>query len=263
MKKNRAKELLNAGRLVIGEWMGISDPAVVEIAALAGYDFVAIDLEHSMIDLKTVENMVRAAEATNITALVRVPSIDPKMILRIMDGGADGVVLPHVHSAEDVKIAVDAIKYYPMGHRGISAVARSARYFASDFMEYSRISNKETMIVAMIEESKAIENIEEILSVEGLDVAFIGPADLSSSLGVLADKNHPKIEEAVNKVIAVGQKIKKAKIGIAVFHGNYNPPVSDLLKKGIRFVTTTPMDSALLLRAFREQVRLVREAESM
>ena len=261
MRQNRAKELLNSDRLVVGQWVGLCDPAVVEIMALGGYDFTAIDLEHTMLDLQTVENMVRAAEATGITSLVRVPSTDPKMILRVMECGAEGIFLPHVRTGEEVKVAVDAVKYWPEGDRGISGVTRAARYLAPDFLEHARTSNRETMIVAMIEEVQAVDRIDEILSVDGLDVAFIGPADLSRSLGILGQKNHPRMAEAVDLVLEAGRRIQKAKIGIACFHGTYNPPLTDLVRKGIRFVTTSPTDTALLLRAFKEQVRLAREAE--
>ncbi|MBW2308556.1 MAG: siderophore biosynthesis protein SbnG [Deltaproteobacteria bacterium] len=261
MKTNRVKKLLNSGRLAVGQWVGLCDPAVVEIMALAGYDFVAIDLEHTMFDLQTVENMVRAAEATEITSLVRVSSLDPKMILRIMECGAQGVFLPHVRTADEVKLAVDAAKYWPEGDRGISGVTRAARYLAPDFMAHTRVSNEETMIIAMIEEAEAVERIDEILAVDGLDVAFIGPADLARSLGILGRKNHPRMAEAVDRVIETHRRLEKAHIGIACFHSMYDPPLETLINKGIRCVTTSPTDTALLLRACREQVQMAREAE--
>ncbi len=261
MKPNRIKKIISSGRLALGQWVGLCDPAVVEIMALAGYDFAAIDLEHTMFDLQTVENMVRAAEATQIAPFVRVPSVDPKMILRIMECGAQGIILPHIHTAEELKYAVEAVRYWPMGNRGISGSTRAARYLAEDFIAYAKSSNEETMVVALIEEVDAVDRIDEILSVDGLDVASIAPADLARSLGVLGQKNHPRMIEAVDRVLEAGRRLGKASIGINLFHFMYDLSAEELIRKGVRFATASPTDTGLLLRACREQVRLVREAE--
>ena len=246
--------------LVVGQWVGLCDPAVVEISALAGYDFAVIDLEHTMIDLQTVENMVRAAEATGIDAMVRIPSLDSKMILRILECGATGIWVPHVRSAQEVREIVSAARYWPEGNRGFSGVTRAAKYLSSDFMEHTKVSNKKTMIVAMIEEKEAVDQIDEILSVNGLDIAFIGPADLSQSLGVPGQKNHKKIIEAINHILETSQRIKNAQIGIAWPHSAFEEPLADLVSKGIRCITMSPTDTGLLLRASREQLKMAKNS---
>jgi 4-hydroxy-2-oxoheptanedioate aldolase len=219
----RLRNMLNAGEPAFGLWVSIADPAVVEIVAYAGFDYVNIDMEHTTLELATVENMCRAASASGISALVRVPENNPKAILRIVELGPDGIVVPQIRDAADARNAVRAAKYAPLGERGIKAATRAARYGAdaSDFAAYAERINSNLVIYAQIEDQGAIDDLEAIAAVDGIDVCGMGPADLARALGCMGSKNDPKVGEAINQVAHTIRRVGKAKLGIPINHSNY------------------------------------------
>jgi 2-keto-3-deoxy-L-rhamnonate aldolase RhmA len=154
----RLRKLIDMDQPGFGLWVCLADPAVVEIAAYAGYDFVNIDLEHSSLDLPGVANMLRAATACGISALVRIPGNDANMILRVVELGPDGIIIPHIHDAQDARRAVTAAKYAPLGDRGMSAATRSARYGIdeADFLSYTARINRELIIYGQIEDKSGL-----------------------------------------------------------------------------------------------------------
>jgi 4-hydroxy-2-oxoheptanedioate aldolase len=206
LKENKLKRLIKDGGIGVGPFMKITDPAVMEIAGYAGFNFVIIDTEHGPVSIETAQNLVRAATYAEITPIIRVKNNDPATILRALDIGAEGVEVPHISSKEDAVKAVRATKFAPVGERGVCRFVRAAQYSALDRFKYFETANKETMVILHIEGVEGINNLEKILSVEGVDIIFIGPYDLSQSLGLPGQVNHPLVTERMNKVISSTRK---------------------------------------------------------
>ena len=214
MKKNNLKEVLKEGKNVFGPFMKFTDPAAVEIMGFAGFDFVIIDAEHGPISMENAQNMIRAAESVNITPVIRVGNNDESLILRALDIGAQGIEIPQINSKADAVRAVKSVKYSPQGERGVCRYVRAANYSSMDKFKYFESANNETMIIAHIEGVEGINNLDEILSVSGIDVIFIGPYDLSQSLGIPGEVNHPLVIEKMKKVVS---KCKENKVAVGTF----------------------------------------------
>jgi len=214
LKKNHLKEALQDGKVVFGPFLKFTDPAIVEIIGFAGFDFAIIDAEHGPISMENAQNMIRAAESVNLTPIIRVGNNDEALILRAMDIGAQGIEIPQINSKADAVRAVKSVKYSPQGERGVCRYVRAAKYSSMDKFKYFESANKETMIIAHIEGVEGIKNLDEILSVPGIDVVFIGPYDLSQSLGVPGEVNHPLVKEKMKEVVL---KCKKNKVAIGTF----------------------------------------------
>lgn len=214
MKKNHLKRALNEGKVVFGPFMKFTDPAAVEVMGFAGFDFVIIDEEHGPISMESAQNMIRAAESVDITPIIRVGNNDEDLILRALDIGAQGIEIPQINSRSDAVRAVKSVKYSPQGERGLCRYVRAANYSSMDKFEYFKSANDETMIIAHIEGVEGINNLNEILSVSGIDVIFIGPYDLSQSLGIPGEVNHSLVVEKMKEVIS---KCNKKKIAVGTF----------------------------------------------
>lgn len=193
------REALRAGRAVYGLFVALPSPSLVEMVGAAGYDFAILDAEHALVDPQTLQHMIRAAEAFGIAPLVRVPERDPGMILRVLDAGAHGVVVPHVRDAHDVRDAVRAARYAPEGMRSLNG-GRTAGYGRDDLREHVAAANDRTLVVPMIEDAEAVERIDEIVAVPGVDMVLEGAADLSQSLGLTWQTRHPDVRAAVTTV---------------------------------------------------------------
>lgn len=201
MKTNVTKQKLINNETVYGIVVRFHSAAVVEMFGLLGFDFVMIDMEHGDLSLQSSQDLIRAAECTGMNAIVRVPYLHTQIISRSLDAGAHGVQIPMVNSKEDAETVVRAAKYYPIGERGV-AMGRSGDYgMTMPLSEYVNRSNDETMIVAHIESVEAVENLDEILAVNGIDVYFLGPSDLSQSLGIPGQNTHPLLIETIETTI--------------------------------------------------------------
>jgi len=198
---NLLKKKLENKSNVIGPFMKLPSPAVVEIAALAGFDFVIIDCEHGPLNMLEAENMIRAAHLSNMSAVIRVGENNPNMISRALDIGADAVQIPQISTKEDAINAVKSSKFSPLGERGVCKYVRAAGYSSMDKSEYFKYANENTLVIIHIEGLEGIENLDQILEVEGIDVIFIGPYDLSQSLGIPGDVNNIKVEEKMREVV--------------------------------------------------------------
>jgi len=212
--RNHLKEALKKGKNVFGPFMKFSDPAAVEIMGFAGFDFVIIDAEHGPISMQSAQNMIRAAEAVNITPIIRVGKNDEALILRALDIGAQGIEIPQINNKSQAIKAVKSVKYTPQGERGVCRYVRAANYSAMDKFKYFKSANKETMIIVHIEGVEGINNLEEILSISGIDVIFIGPYDLSQSLGLPGQVNHSLVVEKIKEVVT---KCRENSIAVGTF----------------------------------------------
>ncbi len=194
------KAALKAGRAAIGSFVALPSPGLVEALGYAGLHFVIIDMEHGAATLEKVEDLLRAADVAGTLPFVRVPAQRPDLVSRVLDCGAAGIVMPMVETASDLERAIAAMRFPPRGRRGMAPSVRAGAYgFLSmaDFLHWS----SETLLIAQIETVRAVENIDEIVATGGMDVVFIGPADLSTSYGVPGDASHPSVAEAIDRVI--------------------------------------------------------------
>lgn len=208
MKTNRMKSKLLAGEPALGCSIMVPSPQMVEMVGHAGFDWVLIDLEHGTIDLETAELMIMAAEASGVTPIARPRSNRKQDISSVMDRGAMGVQVPHVNSADDARRAVEAVKFGPGDLRGLAAGTRPDSYGLSGSMEdFVRRSNEQTLVCVQLEHASAIDNVEEILAVDGVDVFFIGPSDLSQSMGHPGDPGAQPVADAIARML---QKINTA-----------------------------------------------------
>lgn len=235
MKKNLLKEKLSKGGVAFG--VIVQEPAaqIVEILGLLGFDFLYIDCLHSHMSLESVAQLVRAAELRGITPLVRVAQNVPEIILRYLDAGVMGIIIADMDNAEVARKAVRAVKYPPVGERGLSAVRAADFGLSGPLGDYVKIANAETMVSGVVESREGVEHIEEILGTEGLDSVSIGANDLSKSLGVPGQTSHPLVFEAMNKALAAGKKTGKT-IGGLVRAGE---TPKQYMERGFRMISTT------------------------
>src|SRR5919202_201906 len=177
MRQNRVKRIMREGGLAIVSHVGFSDPAVIEIIALAGFDGAFIDMEHTGFDLQLVGEMIRIADLTGITPIVRVPENNAKLILRVLETGAQGIQVPHIEGLEGAKRAVAAVRYPPLGARGAAGSTRAAGYGAFPWREHVRTSNEEILLTVMTEDMPGINAIEAVAALDGVDLISLGPTD--------------------------------------------------------------------------------------
>ncbi|MFA5985328.1 MAG: aldolase/citrate lyase family protein [Methylococcaceae bacterium] len=207
LQTNKVKQALREGKIVYGLLNSVPSPLLVEMLGYAGYDFVILDQEHVCSNPETLENMIRAAECAGITALVRVPGMDSGAILRALDSGAQGIVVPHVQSREQALAAVRASRYHPMGLRGISG-GRTTGFGRLDLPTYFERANAELLVAVMIEDKAGVENIDAIVSVEGIDLVLDGAIDLSQSYGFPGLAQHPQVQAAIGRIALACQQHK-------------------------------------------------------
>ncbi len=204
---NRVKELLKAGKPALGVFMQLPSPPAAEVLAQAGFDWLWIDMEHGPLNLETVHRMIQATKGTDTVPIVRVPWNLHWLAKPILDMGAMGVIMPSVMTPEEAMEAVRALRYPPEGVRGFGPGFAALRWGLT-VPEYVKMANQEIMAIVLIEQIGAVDRINEILSVPGIDVIMIGPYDLSGSMGLLGQVTHPKVEEAIDRVLAAAQKAK-------------------------------------------------------
>ena len=237
------RKTLSSGRPSIGSWIQLPNSSIAEIMGNAGYDWVAVDLEHGSIDIHQLPDIFRALELGGTIPLVRLAHGEPKDCKRALDAGAFGVIAPMVESAEHLVSIRNACCWPPSGSRGVGF--SRANLFGSRFSEYL-IEAQAPLLVAMIENVRALENLDAILEVQGLDALLVGPYDLSSSLGVTGVLDHPKIVEAL-EVILKKSVAAEIPVGIHIV----NPSLPDLkmrLSQGYKFIPFS-IDSVFLSTA--------------
>ncbi|MGK2857199.1 MAG: HpcH/HpaI aldolase family protein [Thermoanaerobaculia bacterium] len=201
---NRLKRKLAAGEVCVGMTITMSNPVVAEILAHIGLDWLWLETEHTAMSAESVLTMLQATNGSDVSTIVRVPWNDKTMIKRLLDTGPDGIIVPLVNSREEAEYAVRAMKYPPWGERG--AGLSRAQCYGMHMGEYMATADEEVMTILMIEHVKAVENIDEILAVRGVDSVMIGALDLSGSMGLLGQTSHPDVEAAVQKVLAASKK---------------------------------------------------------
>lgn len=234
MIANRTKARLAAGETVVGCFLRHAAPDLAEYLALLGWDFLVFDGEHGSVTSREVSNLCRAVELHGVTPLARVPTNLPHPILRFLDAGAHGLHVPWVNTARGAEQAVQSVKYHPRGIRGLAG-NRSGDYALNlPLDEYVTLANRETLTVIHIETLAAVEAIEEYVRIDDLDVLFLGPTDLSQSMGIVGQKNHPRLVEAMDRVASVVSRSDKT-LGIYVATLD---DAQEWVGKGARYIVT-------------------------
>ena len=202
MRRSDLKKRLKNGERVIGTMVQeVRTPAIAQILKQVGFDFFMLDMEHGNFNLETAAEIIRVARLVDIAPLVRVGGPQYELIARILDQGAVGVMVPRVETRADVEILVQSMRYPPVGRRGMSSDAPHSQYDFRPLPEFIEINNEDTIAIAQIERKVAIENIDDLLSVPGLDAALVGPEDLSVSLGVAGQGDSTQVVTAVEKMM--------------------------------------------------------------
>jgi 2-keto-3-deoxy-L-rhamnonate aldolase RhmA len=202
--KTLLKSKLEAGQATVGAWVGIGHPEVAEIMAQVGFDWLVFDTEHAPLSIETVQQLIQAMQGSDTAPLVRVAWNDPVLIKLALDIGSHGLIIPWVNNRDEALQAVRSCRYPPQGIRGVGP-RRAARY-GLEFGDYLARANEEILTAVQIETRAAVENIDEILDVNGIDVFFIGPADLSASLGYLGQWDAPPALEAIDRLLEAGKR---------------------------------------------------------
>lgn len=246
-------EKIQAGQLCLGTCISLSDPQTTE-ALGPDVDILWIDLEHTSLSLSDVKAGMMALKGTDTAALVRVPWNDPVRVKPVLDLGADGVIFPMICNAADVRQAVSACRYPPVGERGFGPL-RPLEYGRRDAAEFCDEADENIMVVVQIEQAEAVENIDEILAVPGLTSLAFGPMDLSASLGHRGQPGHPEVEAAVRHVVA---QAKAAGIPTGVSIGSAPATVCQWADYGLNWICCG-VDVTLMIQSFNDVARKVRE----
>lgn len=202
MRPNRLKARLTDGHVSGGVSIMIPSPQVVEMIGRLGFDWVLLDCEHGTISIESLELMTIAAEAAGVTAIARPRSAAPDAILEVLERGVAGVQVPHVDTPDEARAVVEAVRYHPLGSRGLAARTRPAGYgLSGSLADYTRRSNEEILVCVQVESRTALDHLDGILEVEGVDVVFLGPSDLSQSLGRPGRFDHPEVRDAMTRAV--------------------------------------------------------------
>ena len=256
--RNSLKERLARGEVASSMTVRLSRSVeIAQVAATAGFDSLYIDLEHSSLSLETTSQICCAALTCGIAPLVRVAQVE--LIQRVLDGGALGVIIPDVRTAAQAQEAVRAAKYPPQGERGFASVLAQLQYRTVPTRELYTAVNAATMVIVQFESAEAIDRADEILAVDGVDMALFGTNDLTADMGIPGDYENPKVHDAYKRAIAAAKKHGKH-VGVGGLAGK--PKLTaEFVKMGARYVSTGT-DLGFLLNAATAQAKQVRGLET-
>ena len=228
---NKFRKKLKKNKAVIGSWTQICDPSIVEIMCSYKIDWICFDLEHGVFSSNNIVNLVRAAELKKKIKLARLPNHNKEFCAQVLDAGCDGIIIPNIKSAKELKYFRDAIYYPPKGKRGVGFSRENL--FGKNFAKNIK-AKKNPILVAMIENKIGVQNLKEILEIKELDAILIGPYDLSASLGVTGKFNHFKFKKTIDYLKRI-TKETNTPIGMHVLDDNYKT-LESYIKKGFNFL---------------------------
>ncbi len=252
MTENKLKTTLKDGQVVLGPFVNLASPALIEIAAFAGFDFVILDTEHAPLDVSTCEDLCRVADSVGISPIVRVRENNGPQILRALDVGAAGVQVPQICSMADAQAVVHAGKYAPLGMRGLSPYTRASWYSAHGTKVTDRL-NELSMLLVHVEGVDGLNNLDDILSVEGLDVIFLGPYDLSQSLGIPGEVTDSRV---VDRMREASSRIRDAGLAVGTFADDPDA-AKRWIDAGVQYVSLS-VDTGMYLKVCRQMVKAIR-----
>lgn len=218
IQENRTKSKLEAGHPAYGVISTSDDPQLAELFGLAGFDYYMLDAEHGLLDPVQAVNVIRACERVNMTPMVRVGPKDPKLILQYIDAGMMGVMMPGLETVEEVRMLVEAVKYPPLGRRGMG-LTRASGYVAvgDEAVDFIRFSNEQIMVIPQFEDAALVDRFEAMISQPGVDAVVVGPRDLSLNMGFPDGPNHPEVQEMIDRVVGI---CKKAGVAAGITAGS-------------------------------------------
>ena len=251
--KSNLKEKLSKNELTIGSWLTIPHPSIIEIMSSANFEWLTIDIEHSAIDFETVQNLIGHIQANHMEALVRVSKNDEVIIKRVMDAGANGVVVPMVKNADEAREAVSYVKYPPFGKRGVGL--SRAQHYGVSFDSYKNWVQNESIVIVQIEHIDAVNNLSEILDVEGVDGIIVGPYDLSASMGKPGMFNDDDVIEVLDRIDKITLS-KKKPLGFHVISSDHKK-LLEKINKNYTFLAFS-LDFFFLGDKAREEMGLLK-----
>jgi 4-hydroxy-2-oxoheptanedioate aldolase len=255
--RNHMKEKLARDEVVASMTVRLSRSIeIAQIAATAGFDTLYVDLEHNTLSIDTCCQICISAQQIGITPLVRVPANTADYICRVLDGGAMGVITPHVRSAAEAKEMVDLVKFPPIGHRSAGGALSHYQYRSFPSAETNAAMNDATSLVVMMETVAALENVEEIIATDGIDMLLVGSNDLCAEMGITGQFDHPKLKDAFARSIAAARKVGKH-VGIGGLAAR-DDLMAQFVKMGARYVSTGT-DLGFLASACAQRARFVKE----
>jgi 4-hydroxy-2-oxoheptanedioate aldolase len=256
IKENRVKRVLRDGGVAIGTMVShVRTPSIAVMLQAAGFDYFFLDSEHGAFHLETIQDICLVAREAGIVPILRVPGLDEAHLFRPLDAGVMGLLCPHVETGEQARHIVRATKYYPLGERGMSLRNVHTSFLRGKGDEVTRRLNEETLIAVQVETAKGVEHIDAIVAVEGVDAVYVGPNDLSQTVGVPGQIHHPEVTKRIDRVIEACNRA-----GVAPGLHTYDvESAQGWLKKGIRllgysgdasFIVDTGAKAVTDLRAF-------------
>lgn len=244
-------------KATFGSWLTLNNAAIAEIMADAGFDWLCVDMEHSSTDYAEAQQMITAIQSKGLKAFVRVGENNTRIIKRVLDAGADGIIVPSVNSAAEAQKAVDAVKYPPKGKRGVG-LARAQSY-GFGFDNYRDVKSKEIKLIVQIEHINAICELDAIIQTEGIDGTFVGPYDLSGSMGKPGQWDHDDVRAALQTYEDTVKKYNKW-VGFHVIQPDYKL-VLEKMEKGYNFIAFS-LDSLFLGTLVRNQLQELKKANA-
>tara|TARA_B110000114_G_C15095661_1_gene401229 strand:- start:1803 stop:2540 length:738 start_codon:yes stop_codon:yes gene_type:complete len=241
-------------KTLIGSWVTLNNPSIAEIMADAGFDWLCVDLEHSVIDYAENQQLISTIQSKGIKAFVRVGENNTRIIKRVLDAGVDGIIVPMVNTKKEAQKAIDSVKYPPIGKRGVG-LARAQKY-GFGFEEYKDDEADNIKLIVQIEHIDAINNLEEILSLDDIDGTFIGPYDLSGSMGKPGKYDDDDVKEVLQRYEDIAKKYDKL-IGFHVVQPDYNI-VNEKIEKGYNFIAFS-FDAMFLGTIIRKEIKNIKK----
>jgi 4-hydroxy-2-oxoheptanedioate aldolase len=229
MLKNSIKEKLKQGKAVVGVISNLGSAPLTEIFAIAGCEFIIIDMEHSTISEETLEGLVRASKLKGMVPFARVRHNDTRLIMGALDAGCMGVMIPEIETKTDAEAAAHSTQYRPLGNRGVNWGTIAGEWGSLTPAEYLKSANENILTMVQIETAKGYENVEEIVKTQGIDVIILGPADLSASMGYPGNPKHPEVIKAVDRIVRVS---KEAGIVVGGYGNTNKEAMVEAQKKG-------------------------------
>tara|TARA_B100001059_G_scaffold226244_1_gene254365 strand:+ start:300 stop:1031 length:732 start_codon:yes stop_codon:yes gene_type:complete len=240
-------------KTTVGSWITIGHSSIVEVMADAGLDWLCIDMEHTVIDFAKMQELIIAIQSKGLKAFVRIAENNARIMKRVLDAGPDGIIVPNVKSAEEARMAINSFKYPPLGERGVG-LARAQGY-GFNFENYRDQRTKDLQLIVQIEHINAISELDQIISIQGIDGTFIGPYDLSGSLGKTGKLDDPKVINAINSYLSIAKKYNKL-IGFHVVPIDHKL-VIDKINEGYNFIAFG-FDAYFLGNSIKNQLKNIK-----
>ncbi len=256
MVSDRLRNKVNLKTLTLGSWITLGHPAIAEIMASAGFDWLVVDLEHSVIDLEVAGDLIRTIDLCGVAPLVRLTSNDQNQIKRVMDAGAHGIIVPMVNAPEEALRAVAATRYAPVGSRGVG-LARAQGYGAS-FQNYLKWQSEGPVIIVQIEHKDAVDQLEAILRVPGVDGFIVGPYDLSCSMGIAGQFEQAEFVHTIKRIHEIGQQVGSL-VGMHIVEPDLQQ-LEQMVRDGYNFIAYS-VDIRLLDIGARQGIARIKEIQ--